>query len=91
MAGAVVAFPSMSTALTVAVVSRDGPQAGAYALAGLARSLPCYLAFCMVVVLAAPALGLPAIPLGLLACVVAGRATWRGVPVAAQPEPAPAR
>ena len=87
IAGAVVAFPSMSTALTVAVVNRDGPRAGAYALAGLVRSLPCYLGFCMVIVVAAPALGVLAVALGLLVCVVAGRVTWRGVPVAAQPAP----
>jgi hypothetical protein len=29
--------------------------------------------------------GLPAIALGLLACLAAGRATWRGVPVARRP------
>jgi hypothetical protein len=88
-AGAVVAFPTMCTTLAIAVVTRDGPLAGAHALTGLIRSLPCYLAFCLVVALAAPSVGMAAIALGLLACVVAARATWRGVPVALRPAPAP--
>jgi hypothetical protein len=66
-------------------VTRDGPLAGAHALTGLVRSLPCYLAFCVVVALAVPAAGLAAILLGLLACLVAARATWRGVSVARRP------
>jgi hypothetical protein len=84
-AGALVAFPTMSTILSVAVVTRDGPLAGAHALTGLVRSLPCYLAFCLVVAVAAPAAGLAAIALGSLACLAAARATWRGVPVAPRP------
>jgi hypothetical protein len=84
-AGAVIAFPTMSAILAVAVVTRDGPLAGAHALTGLVRSLPCYLAFALVVILAAPSVGLAAIALGLLACVGAARATWRGVPVVVQP------
>jgi hypothetical protein len=84
-AGAVVAFPTTCTTLAVAVVTRDGPLAGAHALTGLVRSLPCYLAFCLVVALAVPAAGLAAIALGLLACVAAAGATWRGVPVARRP------
>jgi hypothetical protein len=85
IAGALAAFPTMSTTLTVAVVTVDGPVAGAHALAGLVRSLPCYLAFCVVIVLAAPALGPSAIALALLACVAAAYATWRGVPAARRP------
>jgi hypothetical protein len=84
-AGAVLAFPTMSAMLAVTVVTRDGPLAGAHALTGLVRSLPCYLAFGVVVILAAPSIGLAAIALGLLACAAAARATWRGVPVVAQP------
>jgi hypothetical protein len=84
-AGAVAAFPTMSTALAVAVVTRDGASAGAHALAGLVRSLPCYLAFCLVVVLAAPSFGVAATALGLLACVAAALTTWRGVPVTGRP------
>lgn len=87
-AGAVVAFPTMSTTLAVVLVARDGPLAGAHALAGLVRSLPCYLVFCVVIVLTTPSLGLAGIALALLACVAAGRATWRGVPVARRPAPA---
>jgi hypothetical protein len=87
-AGAVLAFPTVSAMLAVAVVTRDGPLAGAHALAGLVRSLPCYLAFGLVVILAAPSIGLAAIALGLLACAAAARATWRGVPVVGQSAPA---
>ena len=88
-AGAVVAFPTMSTILTLCVATRDGRAAGAHALTGLVRSLPCYLAFCLVVAGTAPATGAAAVALGLSACVAAARVTWRGVPVA--PRPALAR
>jgi hypothetical protein len=81
-AGALVAFPTISTTLAMAVVSRDGPLAGAHVLAGLTRSLPCYLTFCLVVVLAEPSIGLLATGLALPACVATGRATWRAVPLA---------
>lgn len=81
-AGAVAAFPTMSTTLAVAVVMRDGSLAGAHVLGGLIRSLPCYLTFCLVVVLAAPSVGLPAVALALLGCVAAGCIAWRAVPLA---------
>jgi len=79
-AGAVAAFPTMSTTLAVALVTRDGPLAGAHALAGLIRSLPCYLTFCLVIALGAPSVGLPALALALLACLATGHLTWRSVP-----------
>ncbi|HEY3188285.1 MAG TPA: hypothetical protein VGJ70_12480 [Solirubrobacteraceae bacterium] len=81
-AGAVAAFPTISTILTLTVVTRDGRAAGAHALTGLVRSLPCYLTFCLVVACTAPSAGVAAVALGLLACLAAARATWRGVPVA---------
>jgi hypothetical protein len=81
VAGAVAAFPTISMTLAVSVVRRDGPLAGAHALVGLVRSLPCYLTFCLVVALAASAAGLVSIALGLLACLAAARATWRVVPL----------
>lgn len=81
-AGAVAAFPTLSATLAVVIVHRDGPSAGAHALGGLVRSLPCYLTFCLVVVLAAPSVGLPAIALALLACLATGHLTWRTVPLA---------
>ena len=68
-AGAVLAVPTMSALLAITVVIRDGPLAGAHALAGLVRSLPCYLAFGLVVIVAAPSVGLAAIALGLVACL----------------------
>lgn len=83
LAGAVAAFPAVSSTLAVAVVMHDGRTAGAHALSGVVRSLPCYLAFCLVIVLAAPSLGPAAIALGLLACLGAAAATWRGVPIPA--------
>jgi hypothetical protein len=55
--------------------------AGVLLRSGL-RSLPCHLAFCLVIVVAAPSVGLAATALGLLACLAAARATWRIVPVA---------
>jgi hypothetical protein len=81
LAGAVAAFPAVSTTLAVAVVTRDGPVAGAFSLTGLVRSLPCYLAFCLVVAAAAPATGLGAVALGLVACLAIAGATWRRVPL----------
>jgi hypothetical protein len=85
IAGAVAAFPTISALLASAVAGRDGRRAGAHALAGLVRSLPCYLAFTLAVALAAPATGTAAIGLGLLACLAVAGATWRGVPVAPRP------
>ena len=81
-AGAVAAFPTMSATLAFAVVARDGSSAGAHALLGLVRSLPCYLTFCLVVVLLAPSVGLPALALALIACVATGCVAWRSVPLA---------
>jgi hypothetical protein len=81
-AGAVAAFPTISTTLVVTVVTRDGSLAGAHALLGLIRSLPCYLIFCVVVVLAVPSVGTPAIALALLGCLAAGRVTWQRIPLA---------
>jgi hypothetical protein len=81
-AGAVAAFPSVSATLVVVVAASDGARAGAHALLGLVRSLPCYLTFCLLIALALPLIGLPAIALAALACFAAGRATWHCVPLA---------
>ena len=81
-AGAIAAFPTLSTTLLIAVAARDGRAAGAQVLVGLSRSLPCYLTFCLVIAAATPSLGLPAIALALMACAAAGRITWRAVPLA---------
>jgi hypothetical protein len=82
IAGAVAAFPTISTLLAVAVVTRDGAPAGAHALTGLVRSLPCYLAFCLAVTVTAPAAEVGAVPIGVGACLATAGATWRGVRVA---------
>jgi hypothetical protein len=81
-AGAIAAFPSLSTTLLIAVAIHDGRAAGAQVLVGLSRSLPCYLTFCLVIAVATPSVGLPAIALALLACAAAGRVTWQAVPLA---------
>ncbi|MBW6440211.1 hypothetical protein KZ829_41450 [Actinoplanes hulinensis] len=85
LAGAVAAFPTMCTMLTVVAVTRDGAAAGVHTLAGLVRSLPCYLAFCFTVAFAAPAAGLASVGLGLVACLAAAALTWRRVPLVLQP------
>jgi hypothetical protein len=81
MAGAVAAFPTVTATLAVAVAVVDGRRAGAHVCAGLTRSLPCYLTFCLVVAAAEPRLGLLAVVVGLASCGVAGIVTWRSVPV----------
>ncbi|MET8150846.1 hypothetical protein ACIBSW_19050 [Actinoplanes sp. NPDC049668] len=85
VAGAVAAFPTMCATLTVVAVARDGAAAGVHALGGLVRSLPCYLAFCLVVALSAPGAGVVAVGLGLLACLGTATLTWRHVPKALRP------
>jgi hypothetical protein len=84
-AGALAAFPTVTTTLAVAVVARDGRRAGAHVCAGLTRGLPCYLTFCMVIVFAEPLIGLLAAIVAMLGCVVTGSATWRSVPLASPP------
>ena len=81
-AGAVAAFPTVTTTLAVAVVARDGRRAGVHVCVGLTRSLPCYLAFCLLVVAAEPRVGLLATAVAVLGCVVTGGLTWRSVPLA---------
>ena len=80
-AGAVAAFPTISATLVVAVVRRDGSPAGAHALLGLLRSLPCYLTFCLIAVFAVPSIGVPALALALLGCLAVGTVAWQRVPV----------
>ena len=82
IAGAIAAFPTMCTTLTVVAVARDGAAAGVHALGGLVRSLPCYFAFCLVVALSTPVVGVAAAGLGLLACLGVATFTWRRVPKA---------
>jgi hypothetical protein len=84
-AGALAAFPTVTTTLAVAVVARDGRWAGAHVCAGLTRSLPCYLTFCVLVVATEPPLGPLATVAGLMGCVGIGRCTWRSVPVTDPP------
>jgi hypothetical protein len=87
--GALAAFPTMSTLLVVVAVSRGGAAPGVHALAGLVRSLPCYLTFCVLAALMLPLVGAAAVPLALIGCLAAGRVTWRALPAIA-PSPSPA-
>jgi hypothetical protein len=77
--GALTAFPTVSSLLALSVATHD-TEAGAHVLAGLIRSLPCYLTFCVIAAIALPSLGAAAAPLGLLVCLGIGRATWRALP-----------
>jgi hypothetical protein len=79
MAGAVAAFPALSGTLSTLTAAGAGARAGAAALAGLVRGLPCYLTFCALVVLLMPATGLPAVALALLGSLAAGHLTWRRI------------
>ncbi|MET0769761.1 MAG: hypothetical protein ABW081_07605, partial [Solirubrobacteraceae bacterium] len=73
---------TICTLVAALAAHHDGRRAGAHALAGLVRSLPCYLAFCLAAALALPAAGLAALAPAVLACVAAAGVTWRGVPTA---------
>ena len=81
IAGAVTAFPTMSTALAVMIGTRRNSSAAAAALLGLVRSLPCYLTLCLVFTLLQPTLGLSAIAFALLACLAVAHLTWTRVPL----------
>jgi len=80
-AGALAAFPTVSTALAVVTARRDGRRAGAHVLLGLVRSLPCYLVFCLVAGLASASAGPAAVGLAAVLAVLAARVTWRLVAV----------
>ena len=75
--GAVAAFPTLSGTLTAAVTVGAGRRAGAAVLLGLVRSLPCYLAFCLVVALTARSTGVASIALAALVAIAAATANWR--------------
>jgi hypothetical protein len=80
--GSVAAFPLVSMTLAATVTVREGPSAGAHALFGLVRGLPCYLVFCLTAALTTPALGVAALAVAVPASLLAGVVTWRTVPVA---------
>lgn len=81
LAGAITAFPTMSTALAVTIATCRNAAAAASALLGLVRSLPCYLTFCLVFALLAPALGLTAAALAVVGCLAAAQMTWARMPL----------
>ena len=53
-----------------------GAATGGHALAGLVRSLPYYLTFCVLAAVALPLVGAAAVPFAMLGCVAAGCLTW---------------
>ena len=85
VAGAVGAFPTTSTMLAVASSRRVGRPGAVSVLVGLVRSLPSYLAFCLVVALFAPSVGLLGVPVALVVCLGVAALTWRTVPLAPRP------
>jgi hypothetical protein len=87
--GMLAAFPTMSSLLAVVIARRSGPTAGIHALAGLIRSLPCYLTFCLLAALTVPGLQAAAVPVALLASAAVAHFTWRALSAAA-PAPSPA-
>jgi hypothetical protein len=74
--------------LLVVVLSRSGAAPGVHALAGLVRSLPCYLTFCVLAAVVMPLAGAAAVLLALIGCLAAGRVTWRALP-SITPSPSP--
>lgn len=76
LAGAVAALPTMSLTVMVAVSLGGRRTAGARALTGLVRSLPCYLVFCLVGAVVLPLIGASGVLIALLAAVMAAAATW---------------
>lgn len=78
-AGAIGAFPALSTAFALLLVRTRSAQAAARALRGLISGLRAYLVFCVTVALAAPALGVyTAVPLALGLCLATYAAVLRG-------------
>jgi hypothetical protein len=69
-AGAIGAFPALSTAFAVLLVRTRGAHAAATALRGLIGGLRAYLVFTVTVALAAAPLGIyTAVPLALTLCL----------------------
>ena len=79
-AGAIGAFPAMSSALALVIVRETGAPAAAGMLRGLIKGLPGYLAFCVVVTVAAPHTGTPIAVLAAAGvCLATGALTWRAL------------
>jgi hypothetical protein len=77
-AGAIGAFPALSTAFALVLVRTRGREAAARALRGLVSGLRAYLVFCLTAAVAAPALGIVAgVPLALALCLLTYAALLR--------------
>ena len=86
--GAIAAFPAMSGSLALLVHRAEGAQAAVGVLRGLVHGLVGYFAFAATVALLAPSPA--AVPAGIVACGVAGRAAWgalRAAPRTARADP----
>jgi hypothetical protein len=83
-AGAIGAFPALSTAFALVLVRRRGELAAANALRGLVRGLRAYLVFCVTVAVLAPVLGVySAVPIALALCLATYAAVLRAAIAAA--------
>ena len=79
-AGAIGAFPAMSSALALVIARETGAPAAAGMLRGLINGLPGYLVFCLVVTVAAPRTGTPlAVLTAAGVCLATGALTWRAI------------
>jgi hypothetical protein len=79
-AGAIGAFPALSTSLALVIARETGAPAAAAMLQGMIRGLPGYLAFCLTVTVLAPACGTPvAVAAAACACLAVGAITWRSL------------
>jgi hypothetical protein len=77
LGGAVAAFPTTSATLAVSIAAQGKRNDAANVAFGLISSLPCFLAFALVVAAAAPHLGLFSFPTAAASALAAAALTWR--------------
>jgi hypothetical protein len=77
LGGAVAAFPTTSATLAVSIAAQGKRNDAANVAFGLISSLPCFLAFALVVAAAAPHLGLYSFPIATTMALAAAALTWR--------------
>jgi hypothetical protein len=76
LGGAVAAFPATSTTLAVSIAAQGKRNDAANVAFGLINSLPCFLAFALMVMAAAPRLGLWSFPAATAAALAVAALTW---------------
>ena len=77
LGGAVAGFPATTTTLAIFIAVQGERSHAANVAFGLISSLPCFMAFALVVVAAAPRLGLVSVPLAAIAALAVAAFTWR--------------